>query len=315
MKKFTVTILGSSAAIPTSSRNLSAQLLALGEKYFLIDCGEGTQMILRHLKIKINKIGHVFISHLHGDHFFGLIGLISTWHLIGRKTPLHVYGPPQLQEIIELQLNASLTVLSYPVVFHHTSIEGIQTIADAGNLIIKSFPLKHRVPTTGFIFEEKPLPRKIKRADSDRYGVPIYFMEKLRAGADFETADGEVIPNNLLTEDPPKPRSYAYCSDTAYYEPVAEHVKGVSVMYHEATFMNDKEVAASEKMHSTAAQAARIAKMAGAGKLIIGHFSARYDDVEALRNEAAVYFKNTVCAEDLETYIIEYQDPEEVCCP
>lgn len=304
MKKFTVTILGSSAAIPTATRNLSAQLVAYGEQYFLIDCGEGTQMILKQLRIKTNKIGHVFISHLHGDHYYGLIGLISTWHLIGRRTAVHVYGPPELQNIIEIQLNASMTTLSYPLVFHHTQSEVPQMIADAGRLTITTLPLKHRIPTTGFLIKEKPLPRSIRRTETDRYGVPFTFMEKLRAGEDFVDEDGALILNNLLTIEPPALRSYAYCSDTAWYEPLAEWIHGCTMLYHEATFMNDKAQAAEDKMHSTAAQAAQIALMAGAGKLLLGHFSARYDDLSLLQGEAEEFFSPVVIVEDGETYEI-----------
>lgn len=304
MKKFTVTILGSSAAIPTATRNLSAQLVAYGEQYFLFDCGEGTQLILKQLRIKINKIGHVFISHLHGDHYYGLIGLISTWHLLGRKTAVNVYGPSELQNIIEIQLNASMTTLSYPLIFHSTQSETPRLIADTGRMTVTSLPLKHRIPTTGFLINEKPLPRSIRRAETDRYGVPFIFMEKLRAGEDFVDEDGNTIPNHLLTIEPAPPRSYAYCSDTAWYEPLAKWIQGCSMLYHEATFMNDKARSAEEKMHSTAAQAAQIASLAGVRKLLLGHFSARYDDLSLLQAEAEEFFNPVVIVEDGETYEI-----------
>ena len=304
MKPFAVTILGSSAAIPTAQRNLSAQVITHGGQLLLIDCGEGTQMMLKKLRIKTNKIGHVFISHLHGDHFYGLIGLISTWHLLGRKKPLNVYGPPALQEIIELQLSASMTRLSYSLNFHATQADSPAKIADTGRLLVSTFPLMHRVPTTGFLIREKPLPRNIRADEAAKYGVPYTFMERLRQGEDFIDEDGEIIPNALLTIPPPIPRSYAYCSDTSFYEPVAEWVRGCTMLYHEATFLNDKAEAAHEKMHSTAAQAAQIALLAGAGSLLLGHFSARYENAEDFKKEAEEIFPQVDLAEDGRTYEI-----------
>ena len=261
-------------------------------------------MMLRKLKIKTNKIGHIFISHLHGDHFYGLIGLISTWHLLGRKKPLNVYGPSALQEIIELQLKASLTQLSYSLVFHATRTDSPAHIADTGRLLVSTFPLLHRVPTTGFLIREKPLPRNILRDEAEKYGVPYLFMERLRQGEDFIDDEGNTIPNNWLTISPPAPRSYAYCSDTSFYEPVAEWVKGCTMLYHEATFLNDKAGAAHEKMHSTAAQAAQIALLAGAGSLLLGHFSARYEDPEDFKKEAEIIFPHVRIVEDGSTYEI-----------
>lgn len=272
----------------------------------LIDCGEGTQITLKKLKIKTNRISHIFISHLHGDHFYGLIGLISTWHLLGRKAQLNVYGPPALKEIIEIQLEASMTKLVYSLVFHSTQADFPTQIADTGKLVVSSFPLMHRVPTTGFLIKEKPLPRKIRRDEAEKYGVPFIFMERLQQGKDFIDEDGNTIPNDLLTTTPPAPRSYAYCSDTSYYEPVAEWVNGCTMLYHEATFLNDKAEAAREKMHSTAAQAAKIALMAGAGSLLLGHFSARYDDPEDFKKEAEIIFPNVKIVEDGSTYEILY---------
>ncbi len=307
MKPFTVTILGSSAALPTVQRNLSAQVIAYGDQLLLIDCGEGTQMMLKKLRIKSNKIGHVFISHLHGDHFYGLIGLISTWHLMRRQKPLNVYGPPALKEIIELQLNASMTQLSYSLNFYPTQADSPAHIADTAHLMVSTFPLMHRVPTTGFLIQEKPLPRNIIREEADKHGVPLLFMEHLRMGEDFVDEDGEIIPNALLTISPPAPRSYAYCSDTSFYEPVAEWIKGCTLVYHEATFLNDKEEAAHEKMHSTAAQAAKIALMAGAGSLLLGHLSARYENADDFKKEAEVIFPNVEVVEDGCTYEIENQ--------
>lgn len=304
MKNFSVTVLGSSAALPTSRRNLSAHLVAYSGQLILLDCGEGTQMMLKKLKVRTGKISHIFISHLHGDHFYGLIGLISTWHLLGRKTPLYIYGPPVLKEILDIQLRASMTELSYPMYFHNTQSEVPAIIADTGHLTVTSVPLKHRVPTTCFLISEKPLPRRIRRAEAERYSIPFTFMERLRNGEDFTDEDGEQIPNEMLTISPPEPRSYAYCSDTAYDERLPASIKGCTLLYHEATFLSDRTVLAGEKMHSTAAQAAQIAGMAGAGSLLIGHFSARYNDVNAFRDEAEKFFKPVIIAEDGETYEI-----------
>ena len=307
MKPFAVTILGSSAALPTAQRNLSAQVIAHGGQLLLIDCGEGTQMMLKKLRIKTNKIGHVFISHLHGDHFFGLIGLISTWHLMRRQKSLNVYGPPDLKEIIEIQLKASMTQLSYPLNFYATQAETPAHIADTGRLMVSTFPLMHRIPTTGFLIQEKPLPRNIRADEAAKYGVPLLFMEHLRMGEDFINEDGDTIPNALLTIPPPAPRSYAYCSDTSFYKPVAEWVRGCTMLYHESTFLNDKEDAAHEKMHSTAAQAAQIASLAGAGSLLLGHLSARYENAEDFKKEAEIIFPNVAVVEDGCTYDIENQ--------
>lgn len=275
----------------------------------LIDCGEGTQMMLRKLKVKTSKIAHILISHLHGDHFYGLIGLISTWHLMGRKTPLNVYGPELLQHIIEIQLKASMTQLCYPLNFYPTQCEFPAMIADTGKLIITSFPLVHRVPTTGFLISEKQLPSNIRRSEAEKYGVPFTFMERLRWGEDFVDDEGNIIANRLLTIPPPQKRSYAYCSDTAFHMPIVEWIKGCSMLYHEATFLNDKEEAAKQKMHSTAAQAAQIALSAGAGTLLLGHFSARYEDTEAFKTEAENIFQNVVTVEDGATYEIQNSLP------
>ena len=308
MNDFAVTVLGSSAAVPTSQRNLSAQVITHGGQLLLIDCGEGTQMMLRKLRIKSNRISHIFISHLHGDHFYGLIGLISTWHLLGRKKTLYLYGPPALQEIIELQLKASMTQLSYLLMFHPTQADAPAHIADTGRLMVSSFPLMHRVPTTGFLIREKTLPRNILREEAEKYGVPFTFMERLRQGEDFVDDDGNTIPNHRLAISPPAPRSYAYCSDTSFYEPVAEWIKGCTMLYHEATFLNDKVVSAREKMHSTAAQAAQIASLAGAGSLLLGHFSARYDNPDDFKKEAEIIFPHVMIAEDGCTYEILKQE-------
>jgi len=298
MKEFSVTILGSSAAIPTKTRNLSGQLINHAGCLFLVDCGEGTQFQLLRSRHKIMRLCHVFISHMHGDHFYGLIGLISTMHMLGRTSDLNIYGPPQLEQIIRLQLEASVTTLAYQLKFHITHAETKVILFESDVLEIWSFPLSHRVATTGFLFAEKPFPRHINRAAAEEFGIHYSQYESLKTGADYVTADGVLISNSLLILDPGNPRSYAYCSDTGYDERIATWVRGVTLLYHEATFLHDRVASAREKMHATATDAATIAKMAGAGKLMIGHFSARYDDAQLLVDEAKLVFENTNAAED-----------------
>lgn len=298
MKEFSVTVLGSSAAIATENRNLTSQLINHCNRLFLVDCGEGTQFRMRHLKIRTHRINNIFISHLHGDHFYGLIGLISTMHLLRRTEELTVYGPPHLQEIIEFQLRASETVLYYPLKFIVTNANKEEVIYDDGKLTVTSLPLKHRIPTTGFIFKEKKQPRHINKVVADRFGVPIIYYNSLRKGIDFIADDGEVISNQLLTFPPDIPRSYAFCSDTIYNEDIIESIRGCDLLYHEATFSHDLYESAAAKMHSTNVQAATIAEKAQVKKLLLGHFSARYDDLEPLLLEARSVFKESYIAEE-----------------
>ncbi|HLN53946.1 MAG TPA: ribonuclease Z [Lentimicrobium sp.] len=298
MKEFSVTVLGSSAAIATNDRNLTSQLINHFNRLFLIDCGEGTQFRLRQMHVRTNKIHHIFISHLHGDHFFGLIGLLSTMHLFRRTEELTVYGPPRLQEIIDIQLEASETKLFYPLKFKTTQAERDEVIYDDGRLTVSTFPLKHRVPTTGFLFREKQQPMHINKQAVDRYGVPLVYYNSLRKGLDYITGDGEVIPNNLLTLPADIARSYAYCSDTMYSEDTVKYIEGCDLLYHEATFANDLKETAAEKMHSTNVQAAMIAKKAAVKKLLLGHFSARYEDLEPLLAEARKVFGETYLSEE-----------------
>lgn len=304
MKEFTVTILGSSAALPYKNRNLTSQVVNHAGRHFLIDCGEGTQMQLQKLRIRSMRINHIFISHLHGDHFYGLIGLISTFHLLGRKESLHIYGPPALESVIRLQLEVSATSLVYELVFHSTQSGYKDLVYEDELLRVWSFPMVHRIPTTGFLFSEKPYARHIDVEAAARYGVTYSDFPALRIGEDYRTATGEVIANALLTKDPGAPRSYAFCADTLYHGPVADLVKGCSLLYHEATFMQDKASIAKEKLHSTAAEAADIALKAEAGRLLIGHFSARYKNLQPLLDEARTVFPETWLAEDGTTYTV-----------
>ncbi|MEI6749931.1 MAG: ribonuclease Z [Bacteroidales bacterium] len=299
---FSVTILGSSSASPTSERNPTSQLINHREQFFLIDCGEGTQVQLRRNHIRFNRIEHIFISHLHGDHFFGLIGLISTMHLLGRKKELHIYSPPELEEIIQLQLRVSNTTLIYSLIFHSTQAENPEKIMENEHLEVITLPLNHRVQTTGFIFREKLDLRRIDTDAVKKHKIPYGNFEALKSGNDYTTLEGKLIRNKKLTTDPPSIRSYVYCSDTAYCEHVIPFIQGADLLYHETTFMADKSAAAAEKFHSTTLEAGTIAKKARVKKLIIGHFSARYDELQPLLDETKTIFHETNLAEEGMTF-------------
>jgi ribonuclease Z len=296
MFKFDVTILGSSSAIPTTERNPTSQLVNHNEHLFLIDCGEGTQVTLRRMHIHFQKINHIFISHLHGDHFFGLIGLISSMHLLGRNKELHVYGPPELHEIIQLQLKVSMTELIFPLVFHPTQSETPEILFKSDCLQVKSFPMLHRIPTNGFIFEELTCCRRIRKEMIELLNIPVHMIAEIKNGTDFTDAKGRVHLNSELTLDPYPLRKYAFCSDTAYYENIIPVIKGADLIYHETTFLQNRAVNALEKFHSTTHEAATIALKAKAKQLIIGHYSARYDDLNPLIQEARSIFPATELA-------------------
>lgn len=301
---FELTILGSSSAIPTSEKYPTAQVLKTPGRYFLIDCGEGTQIQLRRQKIGFGRINHIFISHLHGDHFYGLIGLISTFNLLGLKNDIHVYSPSQLKDVIQPQIDFLKGAMQFKVIFHPLNFKKTEVIYDDKKLEVISFPLNHSINTCGFLFREKQKEPKIKKELVQRYNISIEQIKTIKKGADFVTANGETITNSELTSPPPAPRSYAFCSDTAFYPPVAEVTKGVNLMYHEATFAEDLRDWADKTYHSTARDAATIAAMAEAGKLLIGHFSTRYDDDNILLEEAKSVFPNTEVAVDGATYTI-----------
>ncbi len=302
---FSVQILGSSAATPTTKRNASAMLINMNYTFYLVDCGEGTQIQLRKYKTKLSKIKHIFISHLHGDHFFGLIGLISTFHLLGRKNELNIYGPAKLKEILEIQLKASQTEIRYQLNFHQTNPNTPELIFENNDYYINSFPLDHRIETTGFLFGEKQKPKKIKKNFLFTEHVSVENIIKIKKGQDFVAESGELYKNENITETPPPPRTFAYCSDTRYYEPMIEHIRNSDLLYHEATFMEDMKDVAKEKYHSTAHEAATIAQKANAEKLIIGHFSARYRELDGMLEEAERVFTNTQLAQEGELFEIE----------
>jgi len=295
---FTVQILGSSAALPTSQRNPSAQVLDYNGQLFLIDCAEGTQMQMRKFGISMRRVSHIFISHLHGDHYFGLVGLLFSYQLLGRTEDLHIYAQKDLEQIINLQLQVSQTRLSYPLFFHPINPEERKIILDDDKLTVETIPLEHSLPCCGFLFREKPLPLKIDKRFLIKEIIPISEFARIKAGGDYLSPEGVLYKNSEITIAPPKAHSYAYCSDTLYSERIVPQITGVDVLYHEATFMNDKRTSATEKFHSTAQQAAEIARQAGTGTLIIGHFSARYDDLQPMLEEAKRIFENTVLAEE-----------------
>jgi ribonuclease Z len=301
---FSVTILGSNSAIPTTSRNPSSQLINHNENYFLVDCAEGTQLQLRKHRIRMQKIKNVFISHLHGDHYFGLIGLISTFHLLGRKDKLTIYAPSKLKDIVDLQLSASDTILNYELSFVDTHTDTIRLLYENPKLQVFSFPLEHSLPTTGFLFKEKKGERKIRKERIKTIDIPSHFFRQILDGDDFVDADGKLYSNAYLSSPPPPPRTYAYCSDTRFSKKISGFVKNVDLLYHEATFMEELKDVASERGHSTAREAALIAQTAKVKRLLIGHFSSRYQNVKDIENEAREVFVNTIAVDDGDVYSI-----------
>jgi ribonuclease Z len=293
MSKFSVLILGSACATPTLNRNPTAQLVNINHQYFLIDCGEGTQLQLRKYNINFNRINHIFISHLHGDHYLGLMGLLQTMHLLGREKELFVYGPEGLKTILDTHFKYSKSFLKYPLQFKAVNMEQSSTIFENEKLIVNTVILKHKIPCTGFVFKEKPKPRRINPKAIEKYKVPKYAINKLKSGIDFESSAGEIIKNNLLTHDSLPSYSYAFCSDTAYFEDILPEINNVSLLYHESTFLEKDKKLANKTLHSTAKEAASIAQQAKANKLIIGHFSNRYSQLTDLLEEAKSVFENT----------------------
>ena len=293
-----LTILGCYAATPRTITNPTAQLLEINNRMFLIDCGEGTQVQLRKNKIKFSKINQVFISHLHGDHFFGLIGLISTFSLLGRTTDLHVYGPKGIKEIILLQLKLSNSWTNYGLFFHELDSEESVTIFEDEKVLVTTIPLQHRVYTNGFLFQEKAGARKLNMDAVLNYEIESCYYQKIKNGKDIILEDGRIIPNSELTFDPIPPKSYAFCSDTVYHEPVIPIIENVDVLYHESTFLESEESLAQKTLHSTAKEAARIALKANVKQLILGHYSTRYESITLFKDEAETIFPEVLLAED-----------------
>jgi len=291
-------ILGCYSATPRTFTNPTSQVLEIKNHLFLIDCGEGTQVQLRKNKIKFSQIKHIFISHLHGDHYFGLVGLISTFRLYKRESELHVYGPKGIKQIITLQMKLADSWTNYPLLIHELTSKESELIFEDDKVEVHTIPLDHRIYTNGFLFKEKLGERKLKMDAVKEFKIDKAYFRKLKQGADVENEDGELIKNESVTNSPVKTKSYAFCSDTAYNESIVPIIKNVNALYHESTFLEKHAHLAPRTKHSTAKEAASIAKQANVGKLILGHYSTRYDDLEEFIKEASPIFKNVELADD-----------------
>lgn len=299
MEPFRVHILGCGSALPTLRHYASSQLVEIRGKLMMIDCGEGTQMQLRRCHARFTKLSHVFISHLHGDHCFGLIGMISTFGLLGRTATLHVHGPAALGDMLTQQIQFFCRDLGYDVAFHEVDTTKHQVVYEDRSLAVESIPLCHRLPTCGFLFREKPSLPHIRREMIDFYNVPQSQIQNIKNGADWTTADGEHVPNERLVTPADKPRSYAYCSDTRYLPELHQLLEGVSTLYHESTYGDDNRALAEKYNHSTASEAACVARDAHVGQLLLGHYSSRYEDENVLLREAQNIFPNTILTQEM----------------
>ena len=293
-----LSILGCYSATPRIIAHTTSQVLETRGHLFLIDCGEGTQVELRRHKIKFNQIKHVFISHLHGDHYFGLVGLISTFRLLTRETDLHIYGPKGLKELITLQMKLADSWTNFKLIFHVLSSKTSELIYEDEKVSVHTIPLDHRIYTNGFLFKEKPFERKLDIQKAEALNIDKAYFRKLKQGGDVVNEEGTVIPNAEVTFEGHQPKSYAFCSDTAYKEDIMPIIKDVDVLYHESTFMDAHEYLCAKTKHSTARQAATIALKANVKQLILGHYSTRYGGLEGFKTEAATVFKNVLLADD-----------------
>lgn len=293
-----LTILGCYAATPRTLSNPTSQVLEIKNKVFLIDCAEGTQVQLRKSKVKFSKISHIFISHLHGDHFYGLVGLISTFMLLNRENDLHVYGPKGIKEIILLQLKYSGSYTAYNLYFHELESTESVTIFEDDDVAVKTIPLQHRIYTNGYLFEEKNTQRKPNIENIEAYNIDKVYYNKIKNGGDITLENGTIIPNSELSFPPAPNKSYAFCSDTIYNENIIPIIESVDALYHESTFLETELHLAEKTMHSTAIQAATIAKKANVKKLILGHFSTRYGNIELFKEQAQTVFQNSDIADD-----------------
>lgn len=300
-----VTILGCYAATPRSFTNPTSQVLEIKNHLFLIDCGEGTQVQLRKNKVKFSRIQHVFISHLHGDHFYGLVGLVSTFRLLNRDKELHIYGPKGVKEIITLQLKLANSWTNYPLIFHELDSKEPEVLFEDEKVEVSTIPLKHRVYTNGFLFKEKPGDRKLLINEAVKFNIDVTLYKSLKKGKDVVSEDGKLIPNHLVTADPPPPRSYAFCSDTVYDPSIVPFIKKCTALYHESTFLEEQEELAFPTKHSTARQAASIAKQANVKLLILGHYSTRYSNIGLFKTEAETIFENVILADDGKEITVE----------
>jgi ribonuclease Z len=295
-------ILGCYAATPRTLSNPTAQVLEIKNHLFLIDCGEGTQVQLRKHKIKFSRINHIFISHLHGDHFYGLIGLISTFMLLNRENDLHIYGPVGIKEIILMQLRASGSYTGYNLFFHELASLESEVIYEDDTVVVKTIPLNHRVYTNGFLFQEKVGKRHLNSEAVAKYKIEKVYFDKIKSGGSVTLDSGEVIENNLLSLPPDAPKSYAFCNDTLYDESIIPYIKGVDVLYHEATFLESEAHFTQKTKHATAKEAAQIAKLANVKQLMLGHYSTRYGSIELFKTEAQTIFENVLLADDGNDY-------------
>jgi len=293
-----LTILGCYAATPRTITNPTSQVLEIKNRMFLIDCGEGTQVQLRKNKIKFSKINHIFISHLHGDHFFGLVGLISTFMLLNRESDLHVYGPKGIKELILLQLRAGNSYTGYNLYFHELDSKESEILFEDEKVIVKTIPLKHRIYTNGFLFQEKNKERKLNIDKIQNLGIDVVYYQKIKYGGDITLDNGTLIRNQEITFNPEHEKSYAFCSDTVYDEDLIPQLKNVDVLYHETTFLEKEAHLAEKTMHTTAKQAATIALKANVKTLVLGHYSTRYESIELFKTEAETIFPNVLLADD-----------------
>ena len=300
-----LTVLGCYAATPRTITNPTSQVLEMKNRLFLIDCGEGTQVQLRKNKIKFSKINHIFISHLHGDHCYGLIGLVSTFMLLNRENDLHIYGPQGIKEIIRLQLKLSNSWPVFKLFFHELTSTESEVIFEDEKVIVKTIPLKHRIYTNGFLFQEKTGERKLDINAVQEYEIETCYFQNIKNGKDITLEDGTTISNHLLSHNPVPPKSYAFCSDTIFDESIAPIIENVDVLYHESTFLDSEEHLSEKTMHSTAKQAARIALKAKVSTLILGHYSTRYDSIELFKTEAQTIFPNVLLADDGKSFTFE----------
>jgi ribonuclease Z len=299
---FEVTILGSSSATPIFNRNPTAQILNVNEKLFLIDCGEGTQQQMLRYGINMQRVGHIFISHLHGDHYLGLVGLLSSLNLNGRTKPIYIYSPPELEEILDVQFKHSQTRLRYPIHFNFTRADKPVKIFENFDIVVETIILDHRIPCTGFKFSQKKRSRKIIKQKVEELQIPVEQIPLIKKGESFTDRLGKIHLSADLTTEPDKPKSYAYCSDTLCSWTYLESIKNVDLLYHEATFLNDMLNRATETYHTTASQAGEIASKAGIKRLLIGHFSARYRELHPLLEECKSIFENTSLALEGQTF-------------
>lgn len=296
MEKFELHILGCGSALPTTRHFPTSQVVNVRDKLFMIDCGEGAQLQFRKSRLKFSRLNHIFISHLHGDHCLGLPGLVSTLNLLGRTADLHIYSPEGLEKLLMPMLRFLNRQMTYEFIFHEFDTREPEVVFEDRSITVTTIPLRHRLPCCGFLFAEKPRPRHLLRDMLDCYGVPVSEFNRIKNGADYVTPDGEVIANARLTRPSDPPRRYAYCSDTIYCPELAGQLAGVDLLFHEATFEDEDAPRAKETFHTTAGQAARLARDADVRKLLIGHFSARYEDESRLLQQAQACFPQTQLA-------------------